>query len=729
MTERPRLLEACSSAIDKRLTVVDAPAGYGKTTLLADWYRHRREAEAEIVAWLTLEPAENDPALFWRYLVAALRWAGFTGGAHAESILHVPGADLEAAVRSLLNDLADFDRRIVLILDDYHLVREPVCHELITYLLEHAPAGVRLVLATRSDPPLPLASLRAAGQLAEIRARDLRLTPEETATFVRVGEGLAIDDDELALLTARTEGWVAALHLAALWLRGESDQRAALLQFAGDNRHLVDYLGEQVLAGLEPEVEQFLLQTSILTRLSVSLCDAVTDQTRSAELLAEIERANLFLVPLDGRRRWYRYHHLFSGLLEAELESREPELVPLLHERAHAWHRDHGTVTEAVHHAIAARDYVAAAESITASWITLIRSGRSATVQRWLRRFPDEALADAPQLGYVGAFVAGLGSGTEAEVDHWLRIAEQVAAKAKHPSGRMPDGTTSYDVNVNVIRAAFVYRDVGAAVAIAQRVAAAESRGGQWRVPAFATLAFLRYLSSQADAARAAASQALSDRDAPQRPHGVIHALTTLSLLEVDDGDPEKACRTARRALDVAASVGLAKSVTAGFAHAGLGRGLVALGRPAEGVRELELATGALEGRAPIAAHIYALLALAEAERTAGDLVAAHRSADAAELLIDSFDDAGILPAMLAELRDRSQLTRKRRPAMPGAELSESELAVLRLLAGPLSRREIAAELHISANTVKTHVSSIYRKLDVSSRANAVVRAGELNLI
>ncbi len=347
------------------------------------------------------------------------------------------------------------------------------------------------------------------------------MTPEEAAGFVRDTEGLPLDDAELALLTARTEGWVAAIHLAVLWLRAQPDQRAALLEFAGDNRHLVDYLGEQVLAALEPDVERFLLETSILTRFCAPLCDAVTGRGGAAESLVGIERANLFLVPLDGRRQWYRYHHLFGGLLQAELAARDPDLVPVLHRRAYAWHREHGTVTEAVHHATLAGDYSAAADAITASWITLIRSGRSATVLRWLRRFPDAALAGAPELGYVGAFVAGLSGGTETEVHHWLRIAERVAAGAE-PSGRMADGTTSYEVNVNVIRAAFVYRDVGAAVAIAQTVADAESQGGQWRVPAFAALGFLRHISGDDAAARAAIDEALARprcTDAPARGH------------------------------------------------------------------------------------------------------------------------------------------------------------------------------------------------------------------
>ena len=609
---RPRLLEACSSASRKRLAVLDAPPGYGKTTLLADWYTHGSSSDVREFAWLTLEATENDPALFWRYVVAALRSAGLEAGAHAETILLVPGADVEEAVRSLLNDLRGLDPHIVLVLDDYHVVREKRCHELMETFLAHAPPSVHLVVSTRSDPPLPLASLRAAGELAEIRTADLRLTEEESLEFLRLSEDLALSDEEFALVVARTEGWAAALQLAAVWLRGERDRKAAVREFAGDNRHLVDYLTEHVLAGLEPSIERFLLETSILTRLSAPLCDAVTGETGSAARLEEIERANLLLTPLDGRRRWYRYHPLFAELLRGELARRDPELVPTLHRRAYLWHRDNGRVMESVGHALLAGDHAAAAEAITGAWIPLIRSGGSATVKRWLKRFPGEAVADAPQIAYIGAFVTALAGDSEHAIDEWIRLAEANADRA--PDGRMPDGT-SFETNLEIIRAAFLYRDIGDAKAMAERVAKSQSAGGQWRVPSLAALGSLRYFSGDQAGATRALDEALRDRDAPVRPHGVIHALATSALLELDDGEPERAERTARRALDTAHSVGLSKNVTSGLAHIALGRSLTARDRAVEAIEELERGRRLVEGRAPITHHLYGLLALAEAQQ------------------------------------------------------------------------------------------------------------------
>ena len=634
ITERPRLLEA-------RLRGVGEAAHARRRA-----GRLRKDHRARgLVPRTSAEPrTRSSPGCRWsaprttRLCSGAMSsapcaGAGSTGGANAEAILRVPGADVGAAVRSLLNDLAAADQRIVLILDDYHVVDEPACHELVADLLEHLPAGVRLVIATRSDPPLPLASLRVAGQLAEIRADDLRLTPEEAASFVRVTEGLPLDDAELALLTARTEGWVAAIHLAVLWLRAQPDQRAALLAVRRRQqapRRLSRRAGPR---GARPEVERFLLQTSILTRFCAPLCDAVTDQRGAAESLAGIERANLFLVPLDGRRQWYRYHHLFGGLLQAELGNRDPDLVPVLHRRAYAWHREHGTVTEAVHHATLAGDYSAAADAITASWITLIRSGRSATVQRWLRRFPDGRPRACSR--------ARLRRRLRRRARRWNRdrggplAADRRDGGRRTPSrsGRMVDGTTSYEVNVNVIRAAFVYRDVGAAVAIAQRVADAESHGGQWRVPALAALGV-----------PAGTSRAKPTPPAPPSTRRWATAMPRRDRMASSTRWRPSACSSSTTGTPRGRAARLNGPWTSARPSASptaSPRGLPtwpagAASSPSvvrrRASRELEIATGLLEGRAPIAHHLYALLVLAEARRAAGDLVGAHRSADAAEL-------------------------------------------------------------------------------------------------
>jgi LuxR family maltose regulon positive regulatory protein len=724
--ERPRLIEARSWATTQRLTLVDAPLGYGKTTLVADWYR-RWAREGVIAAWLTLEDAENDPALFWRYVIGALRSAGSPVGAEAEIMLGVPGGDPGRAVGSLINDLACHPSPTVVVLDDYHVIRERQCHELMAMFLRRSPSNVHVVIATRSDPPLPLGSMRAASQLAELRARDLRLTEREAAEFVRTGGCLKLSDDELAVLMARTEGWAAALRLAVVWLRGEADPGGAIRQFAGDNRHIADYLTEHLLAGLDPALESFLLKTSILGRMCGPLCEAVTGEASAAELLAQVERANLLVMPLDGRRQWYRYHHLFAGLLQSELARRKPGLVRILHRRASAWHREHGTVRAAVDHATLAGDYLTVAEIIAGSWGKMVRSGHSATVRQWLERLPPAAFRAAPELGFIGAFVTGRAGAPEREVERWLRIGESALANGSAPAGGTPDGKLSIGINGDLVRALFVYRDVAAAAAAAQR-AADLSGGASWRLPAFAVLAFLRYLSGDSTSARIAVSEALADRDAPFRPHSTIHALATKALLELDSQDPETAERSARNALEATFASGLGDSVGAGLAHTALGRARVAAGRAAEGMPELQAGVECLRARAPVAAHLYALLSVAEAHLAGGDFVAAQRAADEAQPLLDTFEDAGILTPMLADIRHRSQLVRRRRRAGPTTDLSQSELAVLRLLVGQKTRAGVAAELLVSPNTVKTHIRSIYRKLGVGSRAQAVLKAREQRL-
>jgi LuxR family maltose regulon positive regulatory protein len=721
------LLQALWSATTQRLTLVDAPLGYGKTTVLADWWRLATRAE-QTTAWLTVEDAENDPALFWRYVVGALRAAGSPVGLNAEAMLSVPGTDLRLAVGSLINELASQPSRTILVLDDYHVIRERRCHDLLALFLERAPANVHVVIATRSDPPLPLGSIRGAGQLTELREGDLRLTGREGAEFVRTSGGLDLNDEELALLMARTEGWAAALRLAVVWLRGEADRAEAIREFAGDNRHLADYLTEHVLAGLDPALERFLLRTSILGRICSPLCEAVTGDPGAPELLARADRANLLLVRLDGRRQWYRYHHLFAGLLQAELERREPELVKTLHARACAWHRQHGTVVSAVHHAMHAADHGAAAEIITGCWMEMVRTGHAATVRGWLERLPADALRAAPELCYVGAFVTGRAGATESDVDRWLRIAETALTPGSGPAGRRSDGTRSIPINGELVRALFVYRDVATAAASAQR-AADLAVSAPWRVPAYSVLAFLRYLSGDPASARAAVSVVVADHDAPLRPNSNIQALATKSLLEFDGGDLEQAGRSARRALEAAFAGGLGQCVSAGLAHTALGRTLVAVGRSAEGLTELQVGVDCLRDRAPVAAHLYALLSLAQGHLAGGDFVEAQRVADEAEGPLDGFEDAGILSAMLTDVRRQSQLVRRRRRAGPTTDLSQSELAVLRLLAGHKTRAGIAAELLISPNTVKTHAAAIYRKLGVASRAQAVGSAYDRRLL
>jgi anti-anti-sigma factor len=344
LVSRARLQVRLQASLDGRLCLLDAPAGFGKTTLLAQWCAG---AGAGRVAWVSLDEGDNDPTRFWNYVVEALRTVEPDLGAIALQALQRPSADLYRAVLpSLLNELSTIDSQLVLILDDYHLVTNATCHQTLGFLLGHLPSRVHVALSTRADPPLPLAKMRAKGELAEIRFLELEFTDEEASTLLNGSMGLHLAAEDVERLAERTEGWPAGLYLAGLSLRGRQDASGFIASFHGDNHHVADYLSAEVLAHQPEEIRAFLLRTSILERLSGPVCDAVLETEGSSELLGELERSNLFLTPLDDHREWYRYHHLFAQLLRVELGHREPELLPALHRRAAAWHRQAGNVED-----------------------------------------------------------------------------------------------------------------------------------------------------------------------------------------------------------------------------------------------------------------------------------------------------------------------------------------------------------------------------------------------
>jgi len=432
---RRRLAERLGSASRSALTILSAPAGFGKTTLLAEWLAAGGAGEAD-VAWLSLDRRDNDPALFWTYVVTALQTAvkGLGGelGTGALQLLASSSPPVETALGALLNDLDALPTDLVVVLDDFHLVETPEVNDQMTFLLEHQPPSLHLVLATRSDPPLPLAQLRARGRLVEVRAADLRFTPAEAAAYLNGPMGLGLTDDDVAALEGRTEGWIAALQLAALSLRGHADVSAFIAGFAGDDRYVVDYLADEVLARQAADVRNFLLQTSILERLTGPLCDAVTGRKYGKATLTALERANLFLVPLDDRRQWYRYHHLFADVLHAHLIDEQPDQVAELHRRASDWFAAHQDTSQAINHALAAGDLGRAADLMELAMPVMRRERREADLARWLRALPDDVVRDRPVLGvaFVGALAQALDFGTVGE--RLDRIEELV---------RAPDGT------------------------------------------------------------------------------------------------------------------------------------------------------------------------------------------------------------------------------------------------------------------------------------------------
>src|SRR6266851_2832071 len=406
---RRRLVQALGEGLARGRVLVCAPAGFGKTALLADWAR----GGGRPVAWLGLDAGDSDPARFWRYVVAALDRArpGLAG-----RVGPLPPRSFEGLVTALINELAadPGPDEVLLVLDDYHLVDSGPVHESVAFLLENLPAGLRVVVSGRADPPLPLARLRARGQLAELRAADLRFTGEEAAALLGETAGPGLPGTAVAALVARTEGWAAGLQLAGLSLRGHADPAGFAAAFSGSHRFVLDYLADEVLDRQTRQVREFLLETSVLERLSGELCDAVTGRAGSQAMLQDIERAGLFVVPLDEVRGWWRYHHLFADLLRARLQAEQPGRVQALHRAAAAWSEEHDLADDAVRHALAAGDTAWAARLVERHVETLLGRSEGATLRRWLSALPAESARGRPRLCLAQAYGAAMGFQLEA---------------------------------------------------------------------------------------------------------------------------------------------------------------------------------------------------------------------------------------------------------------------------------------------------------------------------
>src|SRR5215210_6578604 len=402
LVARTRLSERLEEGLGLKLTLVSAPAGFGKTTLLSVWISGLSGGKP--VAWLSLDPADNDPARFWPYFVTAMDQVQPGSGETALALLGAPQAPpIEATLTTLLNELAVLPSDAVLVLDDYHLIESGAIHEALAFLIDHLPPQLHLVISTRADPPVPLSRLRARGELNELRAADLRFTPEETATFLDQAMGLELSAEDIAELEGRTEGWVAGLQMAALAMRDRADIVGFIASFTGSNRHVVDYLAEEVLGQQPEEVQDFLLQTSILDRMCGPLCAAVTSGHSGQEILEYLEHANLFVISLDEERRWHRYHHLFADVLRQRLHREYPDLVPELHKRASAWLEEGGLVTEAIHHALAAQDWERAVRLIEASGMAIVLSRQVQTMLGWIDEIPEEMVCERPVLCTIHA--------------------------------------------------------------------------------------------------------------------------------------------------------------------------------------------------------------------------------------------------------------------------------------------------------------------------------------
>jgi LuxR family maltose regulon positive regulatory protein len=719
MLSRPDLVSKLAGT-GWKVSLISAPAGWGKTSLVAAW--HGTESEQRPFAFLRLEQGDDDSPIFWTYVIAALRTVHPTLAAGADAALRTPGMNpMRQIVPLLINELAEIEEPMVLVLDDYHVVGREDIHTSVAHLIDHLPECLRLVIATRSDPPLPLSRLRASGAMVEIRAGQLGFSSAEAAEFLDQRFGVALNAQSTEDLRHRTEGWPAGLQLAGLSLAGESDPQGFIERFTGDDRNVADYLITEVFRGVSADWRQFLLRTSVLDRLTGSLCDAVAGVSNSAAILEDLERANLFLIPLDHRRRWYRYHHLFGYWLRYELEKTQPEAIPELHARASRWHEENDSLDFAINHAIAAGEGDRAAGLID-QYLTDWGQVHWSRLAHWLAQLPDETIAAHPMCA-IGRVRFALARGDFSGGWQWIEAAEAAVDGVPDELRTMVEGTTTQyrafaelvagDIDVARVRSVEIAdkeRSTGSSLyALAVGVAGLATF---WSVGALESIPLLR------EASVARAEHSISDSG--------ITALLANAYAEIGDWSGAEAAAAAAFALPAPPEWHRYPDVMA--AHYGSGKALIARGSRDEGIEQiregLEMARGWVE---PIFIA-YGCIALADGLPEYSEKRALVREA---RQILEARGASGRMMDLVAAaerklaLRSPSQRTDGTVRVEP---LTDRERDVLRLLSSDLSLREIGSELYVSHNTVKGYTKSVYRKLGVTSRAAAIEVGDALDL-
>ena len=720
---RGLLVDRLHNAPDARLVLIRAPAGWGKSTLMAQW--RQAERGRRMFAWVSLDHGDSDPIRFWNYVIEALHTISPRVGAKSKALVNAPGVDVNREMLPvLIEELSHLPAPLVIALDDYHQIDGDAVHATVRALLEYLPATVSVAIATRADPPVPVARLRASGQLVDIDVRRLQFSVEEADAFLNDQLELGLTDDEVRSLHDRTEGWPAGLYLAALSLRDRPDRGAFLAEFTGNDRHIVDYLVEEVLLAQEPVVREFMVKTSILEGMCGPLCDAVLETPDATVMLDRLARSNLFVLPLDAGRGWYRYHHLLQACLSAELAREGPTPTSDLHRRAAAWYLAEGQISEAIRHTIAAGDHDAARELIAGHWAPMMMvTAGDRTVAEWLAALPDSVLARDLRLCVARSYIA-LSMGRTDVVGTWLKAAETAPLP-----GPFRDGFSSARGAIACVRAGYFWQtgDVGAAMAAAQEVLLAEAPTSSWRGIGHAVVALTHAAHSNWAAARSSMETWVELGRATGQIVPQISGLAHSAAWSTELEDWKRAARLADQALMLAAEHGYEEHWICAGAHFATARALERSSQldnaKIEMRRALELAR---RGAGPVTTawlltHLVRLLA------TCHDPAGAQQCLEEARAALAAAPDAAAVVDMVAAAGRHLAARGRARAAAEG--LSERELMVLRLLATSLTQREIGRELFLSLNTVKSHTRSIFRKLGASSREQAVIRARELELI
>jgi LuxR family transcriptional regulator, maltose regulon positive regulatory protein len=608
LVTRPRLIAHVRHGAEAKLTLVSAPAGFGKTTLLADWLGETSEDDRS-VAWLSLDSTDNEPSSFWTYVVTALQSAVPGFGSGALELMTSSAIPIDLVLTTLVNEMAAAPGEVWLVLDDYHLVDNQEVGQGMIFLLEHLPPQVHVVLSTRADPDLQLARWRARSELVEIRAADLRFTADEAALYLNEATGLHLAARDVEALGERTEGWIAALQLAALSLRGRDDASGFIAEFAGNDRYIVDYLVEEVLQHQPEPVREFLLRSAVLDRLTGPLCDVVTGRDDGSRMLMALERANLFLISLDDQREWYRYHHLFADVLRMRLLAEEPEQVPLLHQRASRWCERHDLTEDAVRHAFAARDFDRAAALMELAVPAIRRHRLDAMMYGWLKALPHESVRRSPVLSvFYGSML--MTTGDLDAIEPRLDDAERGLAAVQ--DGEAPPWADTEDLHtlpatIAIYRAALAQAR-GDAAGTAQHARRALNLAGPEdhlaRGGAAGFLGLAAWAQGDVSSALETFTQAVASLQAAGNLIDQLSSTVVLADLWLAAGRPSKARQMLARALELADAHGEQVTRATAELHVGLSEIAVEGGDLEDAKRHLGIAA-ALGERATFTAGHY----------------------------------------------------------------------------------------------------------------------------
>ncbi len=720
VVDRPSVRRALDAGREASLTLVAAPAGYGKTTAVRAWCASLDAAPA----WVTVDAGDNDPVLLWRYVVMAVDRVRPGVGRGALRRLGVAGSPVEVAIDDLMNAVAASPRELVIVLDDLQEVTGEESLRTIDYALAHLPPNAHVALLTRVDPAVGLARQRAAGALAEVRAADLAFTTAEARELL-VGLGhLELGAAEIGALVERTEGWPAALVLAGLWLRSVDHPARAARAFGGEQRFVAEYLSSEVLAALDDDVRGFVSFAAVLREFTAELCDDVLDRSDSAELLAELERTNLFISRLE-QGGWFRIHSLFAEYATAQLASRDPDAPASIHRRAAEWLRSRALPIKAVEHAAAAGDHELAAQILVEHHLALIRGGAARTLLRWVRTLPDDRVIEHPALAVAAATATVLVGASTIEQRRMLRLAD--AGRAARPE----QAGVYIEVGSLLVRALTIDRGVEQAARDGRRaVALADAGANEILTGALAAHARALFFAGELDEAWAVALRTLAHPGIERHLPSLVVARSTLALVGVELGRLASARGHAEMARVAVGRIGTSRSWLGANACVALGVVLSAEGELIEAEHELASAERFFRDEVATLHHSWLLMLLARVRARRGRIDDAEATLGAARLALGELADCGRVATLAGEVARELEAARRR--AAGGAMLeppSSAELAVLRLMATDLSTREIGERLFLSANTIRSHTRALYRKLGVHSRTDAIARATVLGLL